>query len=250
MMSSMKALCAALAAALAIPSMVAAREAPAQHAPAKHAAQPHATHAPAVAVDPDVAWAELLAGNRRFREGKVKAHGVSPARLAELSRGQHPKAVVLTCSDSRVPPELIFDQGLGDVFVVRLAGNVAAKAAIGSVEYAAEHLGTPLLVVLGHSRCGAVSAAAEATEIDAGSNIGCILSDIAPAVATARKAGAKDVIDVAVHENAHGVATSLLEDSEILRHLVHEEKLKVVTAVYDLASGAVRVEPRKGATVH
>jgi carbonic anhydrase len=254
----MNALCAAVAVALAVPSVTVARETPAAgaapsaaHAGASHAAQAGAGHAVSAAANPDAVWTELLAGNQRFRDGKTRQHRMSRAQFAELAKGQHPKAVVLTCSDSRVPPELVFDQGVGDVFVVRLAGNVAAKAAIGSIEYAAEHLGSSLLVVLGHSKCGAVgAAAASAGKIDAGSNLGCILADIAPAVDTARHAGAKDEVDVAIHENAKLVAASLLEKSEILRHLVHEEKLKVVTAVYDLRSGAVTEEPHTVATLH
>lgn len=252
------ALCAALAVALALPAVAAARQTPAARAGAGHPAHagsgPHAgpgQHAVAAAANPDAVWNELLAGNGRFRAGKTRQHRMDRAKLAELARGQHPKAVVLTCSDSRVPPELVFDQGVGDVFVVRLAGNVAAKAAIGSIEYAAEHLGSSLLVVLGHSKCGAVGAAASsAGKIDAGSNLGCILADIAPAVDSARHAGAKDEVDVAIHENAKLVAASLLAKSEILQHLVHEKKLKVVTAVYDLGTGAVTEEPHTVAAVH
>jgi carbonic anhydrase len=231
MFRTLSALAAAFAVVLATPSFVTARDT-------------RPTHGASPALNPDAIWAELMAGNQRFRDGKPVAHAMTRARLAELAKGQHPKAIVLTCSDSRVPPELLFDQGVGDIFVIRLAGNVAAKAAIGSVEYAAEHLGSPLLVVLGHSKCGAVSAAAASASIDAMSNIGCILADIAPAVATARRSGAKDEVDVAVHENARIVAAALLEHSEVLRHLVHEKKLVVVTAVYDLASGAVQVVPR------
>jgi carbonic anhydrase len=237
MTKSLSALCAALAIAVAFPTVA-------------HARDTRPAHTTAPARSPDAIWAELMAGNRRFRDGKPVPHVMTRARLAALSAGQHPKAIIVTCSDSRVPPELLFDQGVGELFVIRLAGNVAAKAAIGSVEYAAEHLGSPLLVVLGHSKCGAVSAAAESASIDASSNIGCILADIAPAVAFARNSGAKDEIDVAVHENARAVAAALIEKSEVLRHLVHEKKLKVVTAVYDLASGAVQLEPTSGAMLH
>lgn len=247
----MNGLCAALAVSLALPSVALGRETPAAHAGAGHAAHAKTGHAVTPAANPDAVWTELLAGNGRFRAGKPRQHRMDRARFAELAKGQHPKAVVLTCSDSRVPPELVFDQGVGDVFVVRLAGNVAAKAAIGSIEYAAEHLGSSLLVVLGHSKCGAVGAAASsAGKIDAGSNLGCILADIAPAVESARHAGAKDEVDVAIHENAKLVAASLLAKSEILQHLVHEKKLKVVTAVYDLGTGAVTEEPRAVAAVH
>lgn len=252
MIRNIKALCVALAVALTLPA-VARAQTPEAHGAAPATRGTHGaptTHAAPSAVNPDAAWADLVAGNQRFRKGKPQAHRMTPARFAELAKGQHPKAIVLTCSDSRVPPELLFDQGVGEVFVIRLAGNVPAKAAIGSIEYAAEHLGSQLLVVLGHSKCGAVAAAATAATIDAQSNLGCILADIEPAVAAARKSGAKDEVDAAVHENAKLVAATVVERSEVLQHLIHENKLKVVTAVYDLASGAVRVEAPSATPQH
>ena len=114
---------------------------------------------PAAAISADDALAQLVEGNRRFVSGEVARPHQSAARRAELAKGQAPVAIVLTCSDSRVAPELYFDQGLGDLFVIRNAGNVLDDHVLGSIEYAVEHLHVPLLIVIGHEKCGAVSAA-------------------------------------------------------------------------------------------
>ena len=110
-------------------------------------------------VSPDQALARLMDGNRRYSQNKEQHPDETLARRMELQSSQHPFAVILSCSDSRVPPELIFDQGLGDLFVIRVAGNIVDDDGLGSIEYAVEHLGTKLIVVLGHEKCGAVSAA-------------------------------------------------------------------------------------------
>src|SRR2546421_4904043 len=110
---------------------------------------------------PAAALKLLKQGNERFTQGKLAARDIGASRRAALAKGQHPFAVVLTCADSRVAPELVFDQGLGDIFVLRVAGNIADRSVIGSIEYAVEHLHTPLIVVLGHESCGAVQAALE-----------------------------------------------------------------------------------------
>jgi carbonic anhydrase len=185
---------------------------------------------------------ELLDGNTRFVEGKPASKDLGDARRHELAGGQHPKAVVLSCSDSRVPPEHLFDQGLGDLFVVRLAGNVPEPAAIGSVEYAVEHLGVGLVVVLGHHACGAVKAAIAGGKPEG--NIGVIVKDIAPAVATARKTGKSGAAleDAAVHENARRAAAALTEKSPVLKQLAKQGKLEIKVAVYDLETGTLEVE--------
>jgi carbonic anhydrase len=143
-----------------------------------NAAEAH--HAAAPGRCADAVLKELAAGNARYVAGKLTLATATPARRAEVVRGQHPKAIVLGCSDSRVPPELLFDQGIGDLFVVRVAGNVAAPDTLGSVEYAAGHLGTPLVVVLGHTGCGAVAAACAGGHAEG--HVEAIVEEIRPAV--------------------------------------------------------------------
>lgn len=192
-----------------------------------------------LATTADEALAELKAGNRRFVAGKHQSPNLDLKRVREVVAGQKPEAVILGCADSRVPPEVIFDEGIGDLFVVRVAGNIAEPATTGSVEYAAEHLGVPLVVVLGHHKCGAVKATAEAHGPAEG-NIGEIVKEIQPAVEAARAhPGAEGLVDDAVHQNAALVAAQLLSESPVLSHLVHEGKVKIVTAIYDLDSGKV-----------
>lgn len=182
---------------------------------------------------------ELKQGNERFVKGKAAHHNQSLERVKEVVAGQKPEAVILGCADSRVPPEVIFDEGIGDLFVVRVAGNISEPATTGSIEYAAEHLGVPLVVVLGHHRCGAIKATAEAHGPAEG-NIGEIVKELQPAVAAARaKPGKEGLVDDAVHANVALVAAQLLSESPVLRHLVHEGKVKIVTAVYDLETGKV-----------
>lgn len=191
---------------------------------------------------PEVVLKQLKAGNARFAAGKATHPDGSAARRKELTKGQHPKAVILSCSDSRVPPELVFDEGLGDLFVVRVAGNVADPVNLGSVEYAAEHLGTGVVVVLGHHACGAVKATAESGGKAEG-NIGAIVAEIAPAVEQAKASPGKEgLLDDAAHANARRAAAALTERSPVLAKLVEEKKLVIKTAVYDLASGVVEFE--------
>ena len=136
------------------------------------------------AMDGDRALQKLMEGNTRYVSARLAHPNQTPARRAEVSEGQHPFAVIVGCSDSRLPPEIIFDQGLGDLFVVRLAGHVLNDEALGSIEYAVEHLGTQLIMVLGHDRCGAVTAAVK--EGDASGHLGSIMKAIAPAVKKAK----------------------------------------------------------------
>lgn len=173
----------------------------------------------------------LKQGNSRFVSGKMQQKDMVKRR-AELVNGQKPYATILTCSDSRVSPEHIFDAGLGDIFVVRTAGNIADAIAIGSIEYAAEHLGAPLLVVMGHSSCGAVKAACSADHAEG--NIDAIVKELQEAV----KFGNKDPAQV-VKENVRCVLKKIRSDSGILLHLEKEGKLKIIGAIYSLASGRV-----------
>lgn len=198
----------------------------------------------------DEALAELKAGNARFVAGRHESPNLTMERVKEVAAGQHPEAVILSCSDSRVPPELIFDEGIGDLFVVRVAGNVSEPASLGSVEYAAEHLGVPLVVVLGHHKCGAVKATAEAKGKPEG-NIGALVKEIQPAVAAARKhPGKEGLVDDAVHANVALVAKELTSESPVMAHLVHEGKVRIVTAVYDLETGTVEWGDEPAAEAH
>jgi len=145
----------------------------------------------AVHIGGDAVFATLLEGNKRFIEGKPAAKDCSAERRDELTKGQHPVATILSCSDSRVPPEVVFDQALGDIFIVRVAGNVIEPTVLGSIEYGVEHLHTPLLIILGHESCGAVKATLE-SEGKLEGNIGAILKKIRPAVEAAKKANRKE----------------------------------------------------------
>ncbi|OGG56864.1 MAG: hypothetical protein A3F84_10755 [Candidatus Handelsmanbacteria bacterium RIFCSPLOWO2_12_FULL_64_10] len=189
----------------------------------------------------DEALKRLMDGNRRFSGDQYARRVIGAARRAELAKGQHPFAIVLSCSDSRVPPEIVFDQGLGDLFVIRVAGNVADSVALGSIEYAAEHLHVPLLFVLGHEKCGAVTAAAQGGEVPG--HIASIVHKIAPAVEKVRASGrAGDaLVAAAVDENVSAALADVVRRSAILAHLIHEGKLTIAGGRYNLASGRVDV---------
>lgn len=198
-------------------------------------------------ISADEALSKLLAGNKRYVENKMNACGETTATAREkLARDQKPYAIILSCSDSRVPPELIFDKSLGEIFVVRVAGNVPDPVVVGSIEYAAEHLGTPLVMVLGHERCGAVKATVDANGRGEG-NIGAIVKAIAPALNKVKKEKACDLkdkeklVECVVDANARMVAQNLTKQSKILRELVHEKKLTIIAAKYDLDDGKVTV---------
>jgi carbonic anhydrase len=196
----------------------------------------------AASMKPADALKALQAGNQRFLKGTPEHPRGDTARVKETAGAQHPIAVVIGCSDSRVPPEILFDQGIGDLFVVRVAGNVCAAHEIGSAEYATEHLGTPLVVVLGHTSCGAVTAAVAGGEVP--DNVRSLLDGIRPAVAKAEhehpELKGKALIPAAAEANAWNAAQRIFELSPTIRHLVKEGKLQVVVAMYDVGSGVVR----------
>lgn len=182
----------------------------------------------------------LIDGNKRYVGGKPSHPNQTPERRRHVSKGQHPFAVVVCCSDSRVPPEIIFDQGIGDLFVVRVAGNIVDDAGFGSIEYAAEHLHVSLVVVLGHERCGAVEAAVKGGE--APGHIKSLLETIRPAVEKAKgKPG--DLAENAMRTNVKMVVDHLKASKPILEHLVHKGTLTVVGARYDLDDGMVTLMP-------
>ncbi|MFZ0946103.1 MAG: carbonic anhydrase [Syntrophobacteraceae bacterium] len=193
----------------------------------------------------DEALSKLMDGNLHFVANQITIRETSTPSIREaLATGQKPFAIILACSDSRVPPEIIFDQGLGEIFVVRVAGNVPDPVILGSIEYAAEHFNCPLVMVLGHKRCGAVTAAVQSQGPPHG-NIGAIIKTIAPAVKQAKKdvkgAGKSDLVESAIDNNIKLVAKSLVKQSPVIRSLVDEGKLKIVGAKYDLDDGTVRL---------
>lgn len=195
----------------------------------------HSDAAPAVS--PTEALSRLKAGNARFASGELQHPRQGTHRREELANGQHPFAVVLGCADSRTSPEVLFDQGLGDLFVVRVAGNIADDGGIGSIEYAVEHLGARLIVVLGHERCGAVKAARDtiAAKTEAPGHLKALVKAIAPAV----KATAGKDAEATAHANEQLVAQQLRTSKPVLKDLVAEGKIAVVAAHYDLDSGKV-----------
>jgi len=189
-------------------------------------------------ITPDAALQKLMDGNRRYIQQKRTFPDQSRSRILELAKGQHPFAIVLGCSDSRVAPEILFDQGLGDLFEIRVAGNVLDNVVIGSIEYAAAELGVPLLVILGHERCGAVKAALDGKPVPG--HIGSLVAAIKPAV-YATKGQPGDAWDNAVRANVKMSVNKLKALSPILAKAVKAGTLKVVGARYDIDSGEVEV---------
>lgn len=184
--------------------------------------------------------ARLKAGNARFVANPSEALPIEAARRAALANGQTPFATVLSCADSRVPPEIIFHADLGELFVVRAAGHVPDHSVLASVEYAAEHLHVPLVVVMGHEMCGAVKAAVEtpaATTL--GPNLDYLIRAIRPAVARTASAPAETRLRAAILENVEETINELLAKSATLRHLSDAGEIKLVGAYYELASGRV-----------
>ena len=191
--------------------------------------------APVSSVSAADALKMLLDGNQRFVEGKPVHPNQDTARRGVLAGGQQPFVGILSCSDSRVAPEIIFDQGLGDVFIVRDAGNVAGSLAIESLYYTTAHLGSRLILVLGHSKCGAVAA----TQSGHGSEIPDTAKLIEPAV-TKAKGMPGDALDNAIAENVR-LNVKTLSESEPLAKMVQSGQIQIVGAVYDLSTGRVAI---------
>jgi len=187
-------------------------------------------------VTAESALAELTAGNAHHVAHRYQHPHETLERQRELASGQSPHAEILSCADSRVPPELIFDQGLGDLFIIRVAGNVVSDTELGSLEYGAEHLHVPLLVVLGHQHCGAVTAAVEGGEAEG--HIAALVNLLRPAVEKTRGMPG-DHVENAVKANVEMVVKQLRSSTPVLAKLVSEGKLKVVGAVYSLDTGKV-----------
>lgn len=178
----------------------------------------------------------LVEGNRRFTAARLTHPRRSPQRRHEVSASQEPIAAVLGCADSRVPPEVIFDQGLGDLFVVRIAGNVLDPAVVESIEYAAEHLGVPLVLILGHSCCGAVTAVASSRGMQ--ERPSRLSEFIGPSIDDVAGEGGS-LIEDACRANARRVARELASSTGTLASLVERGELEIVPAYYDLADGSV-----------
>ena len=207
---------------------------------------PTAPAGPARPRTPAEAWAALVAGNERFVSGRMQHPSQDAAHRAELRENQRPFAVVFGCSDSRVAAEIVFDEGLGDVFVVRTAGHVIDTTVLGSIEYGVEVLGAPLVVVLGHDHCGAVTAAARALadgEMPHGlvrAVVDRVIPSIVALTASGRSAADLDVEELA-HEHLVATARMLTDYSEALAHRIADGTCAVVAAGYTLADGAVRL---------
>ncbi len=182
----------------------------------------------------------LLEGNKRHVDGKAGHSHQDAARRTEVAKGQHPFAAVVSCADSRVPPEILFDQGMGDLFIIRLAGNIADDAALGSLEYAVEHLGVRYILVLGHERCGAVDATLKGGE--APGHIGALVKAIQPAVEKA-KGQPGDALDNAVKANVANVVQQLKSAAPFLKEMVDKQSLTVAGGRYDLDDGLVQILP-------
>jgi len=213
----------------------------AQHA--DHSKLPMTTHASGNAENKltpaEEVWANLMAGNQRFVAGKPLARDVVARREAVLA-AQQPRVVVLGCSDSRVSPSLIFDQGLGDLFEVRVAGNVADALAMGSIEFAVEHLPIRIVVILGHEKCGAVAAAASHEKMPT-ANLQAVVDKIAPAVARVKGDPKSEAfLRKAEEANVLQAAVDLLANSPIVLRESAANNIEIIKAVYSLTTGQVR----------
>jgi carbonic anhydrase len=191
--------------------------------------------------NPDSVLSWLKNGNAEFINGNYDVHGIDSSLRVSISAQQHPKAVVLTCSDSRLPPELIFNKGLGDLFVIRVAGNISDDAVVGTIEYAVGHLHTQLVVVMGHNNCGAIAAAVadlqnEHNEID--NHIRALTDKIEQAITTVNL-NEKNLFQKALLSNIIFTVSSLNESRPVLYEAVKKGDVKIVGALYDLSTGKV-----------
>lgn len=178
----------------------------------------------------------LIEGNKRYVSGNPIYPNQDEKRRKEVLSGQKPFAVIVGCSDSRVPPEIIFDQGIGDLFIIRVAGNIVDDVALGSIEYAVEHLGTELVIVLGHSKCGAVTATVKNEE--AHGHIGSIVNIIKPAVEKA-KTQSGDIVENAIKNNVDLAVETLKSSEPIIKKSIEEGKLRIIGAYYHIDNGIV-----------
>jgi carbonic anhydrase len=200
-------------------------------------------HSTSSSISADEALRRLLAGNERFLNGQAHFPTVCKETLADLARGQSPYATILGCADSRVPPELIFDANFGELFIVRVAGNVVSPEVMGSLQYAGAHLHTPLFVVLGHEGCGAVKAALDSKlhDVQHQSRIQILVNNIAPGLAGLDETLPSDqLVSDAVEANVRWSMRQLRESPEGARAL-EDGRAHLVGAVYEIATGRVRL---------
>ena len=204
--------------------------------------QPVSTTPPPNAIPPAEALDRLMQGNARYAGGEAECKDFSADRVERVA-AQYPIAAILSCSDSRVVPELAFDQGPGDIFVVRVAGNIVNPDGLASFEYAVKFLSAPLLMVLGHSNCGAVSAAVkvvtERTELP--SHLPELVESIEPAVIAAHGRHPSDLVAVAIEENVRLNVKRLIDDTPILADALAAKKIAISGGVYDIATGKVKL---------
>jgi len=192
---------------------------------------------------PDEALQKLMTGNKRFVQAQIKHRSLTIREAREkLVQGQKPYAIILSCSDSRVPPEIVFDETLGQLFVVRVAGNVVDPVVLGSIEYAVSHLGSSLIVVLGHEACGAVTAAMDATGKTEG-NIAAIVDAVMPAVQDVRDTmegrNRPDQVEAAIDQNISLQTENLTRQSSLIRDYISQGKVRIVKGKYHLHHGEV-----------
>jgi carbonic anhydrase len=213
--------------------------------PAPAANDPHAQTpaASSSSVSPDDALKRLVEGNQRYLSQRSEHARADQARRCNtFANGQHPFAIVLSCADSRAPVELMFDQGIGDLFVVRVAGNVADTDEIGTIEYGAEHLHSALVVVLGHTKCGAVTAVVNGAKVS--ENIAKLVDNIAPAVEHTKHdhpdLSGDALIGCAIEANVMQSIQDMLTHSEEMQHLVGSGQVRIVGAVYDIHNGTIQ----------
>jgi carbonic anhydrase len=222
-----------------------AQPAPSAPITASPQAPTHASHieTPKISAEKALSW--LKNGNTRFRKGALRKDGQSRRDVGRLSSGQTPHTIVLSCSDSRVPPEIVFDQKLGEIFVVRNAGEIPDSASIASIEYAVEHLGPQLLLVMGHTSCGAVKAALSTLEgADAGSPaLNSLVHDIHPRLMSFKGKTPSPEVENEAWANAKGIAEDLLARSTILQKKVTSGQLRIQAALYHLDDGKVEFAP-------
>lgn len=207
------------------------------------AAASSSAHEEKKGLEPEKALRKLKEGNLRFTSGKVRKaqDGASGEDRRRLAKGQSPHTIIVSCSDSRVSPEFVFDQRLGDIFVVRSAGESLDSSVIASIEYAASHLGTQLILVMGHDRCGAVQATLDTKPgQSAGSpSLDALVADIRPRISERMRQPASAGIELESKANARGVARDLIQRSQILKKRVEEGKLEIRSALYHLETGTV-----------
>jgi carbonic anhydrase len=184
---------------------------------------------------PDLALRRLKEGNDRFAADRLLANDLGTKKRQELAKGQHPFAIVLACADSRVTPEYVFNQGLGDLFVLRVAGNITDPFVIGSMEYAVEYFHVPLIVILGHEECGAVSAALGTAKLTG--DIGKLVAEVD--VGKSLPADKAAALAAAIKNNVVQQTNRLAKRSEVIKNHLEQKKLRIVSGVYSLATGKV-----------